>query len=285
MTSRAAEDRVAVWVELVGDLLLHTSPVFPVQALLDQLSATFQDRVAWNWIEPDGSYGFRMHDPTPGWPEPGDMDEWASLLPLHPLVRWFTRTGDLTAMTMERVPARVSPSPDLARSREALPEWLGQQLSLPYRNSGNAHRAFVLGKGGTDFHDEQLTLARRIQPLLSLLARQCRVLESAAAGPEGLTGRELAVLRLLADGCTATAMGRQLGISPRTVEVHLQHVYRKLGVRDRLMAVQAAREHGVLAVGGAGPHHVAVPRATSHADRAVTWRTGLGRVADHGIVW
>ena len=55
-----------------------------------------------------------------------------------------------------------------------------------------------------------------------------------------LTARETEVLVLLAGGHTCTRIGRTLGASPRTVEVHLGRIYAKLGVRDRLSAVLAA---------------------------------------------
>ena len=61
-----------------------------------------------------------------------------------------------------------------------------------------------------------------------------------------LTSRELAVLHLLVEGCTALAMAHRLGISVRTVQKHLEHVYRKLGVGDRLGAVLTAQRVGLL---------------------------------------
>jgi DNA-binding CsgD family transcriptional regulator len=64
-------------------------------------------------------------------------------------------------------------------------------------------------------------------------------------GPE-LTAREIAVLKLLAQGETAEGIGRRLGISHRTVEAHLTHLYRKLDVRDRLQAVLVAHELGLV---------------------------------------
>jgi DNA-binding CsgD family transcriptional regulator len=70
----------------------------------------------------------------------------------------------------------------------------------------------------------------------------------------GLTARELAVVRLLARGLTAEAMARRLGCSPRTVQKHLERLYRKLDVGDRLMAVERAREHGLC---GSDGHPVA----------------------------
>jgi DNA-binding CsgD family transcriptional regulator len=70
-----------------------------------------------------------------------------------------------------------------------------------------------------------------------------------------LTARECAVLDLVADGLTNVAIGRRLGISPKTVNAHLEHVYAKLGVSTRASAVVAALSAGELAmrVPGAGP--------------------------------
>ena len=42
------------------------------------------------------------------------------------------------------------------------------------------------------------------------------------------------------------AIGIRLGISPRTVHKHQEHLYRKLGAVDRLSAVLRAQEAGVL---------------------------------------
>ena len=53
-----------------------------------------------------------------------------------------------------------------------------------------------------------------------------------AAKLERLTAREREVLELAARGRHAKEIGAELGISPRTVEVHKAHVMEKLGVRN-----------------------------------------------------
>jgi DNA-binding NarL/FixJ family response regulator len=76
-------------------------------------------------------------------------------------------------------------------------------------------------------------------------------LEECAAASD-LSGRELAVLQLLARGLTAQAIGRRLGASPRTIQKHLQHIYQKLGVNDRMAAVRVATARQLLVVSPAG---------------------------------
>jgi DNA-binding CsgD family transcriptional regulator len=57
-----------------------------------------------------------------------------------------------------------------------------------------------------------------------------------ARGPatsEELTPQELQVAMLVAGGKTNREVGAQLFLSPKTIEWHLGHVYRKLGIRSR----------------------------------------------------
>jgi DNA-binding NarL/FixJ family response regulator len=60
---------------------------------------------------------------------------------------------------------------------------------------------------------------------------------------DGLSARERQVLRLLAQGMANKQIGRALGISERTVKVHVGHVFRQLGVADRTSAALWATEH------------------------------------------
>ena len=54
-----------------------------------------------------------------------------------------------------------------------------------------------------------------------------------------LTPRESEVLELLAEVSTASELAKRLFVSTRTVESHLSHAYRKLGVRSRPDALEA----------------------------------------------
>ncbi|HEX9056246.1 MAG TPA: response regulator transcription factor, partial [Ktedonobacterales bacterium] len=66
------------------------------------------------------------------------------------------------------------------------------------------------------------------------------------ANPQGLTGRELEVLPLLAEGLRNAEIADRLSTSPRTVEHHVSGVLMKLNARSRAEAVRRAFELGLI---------------------------------------
>lgn len=62
-----------------------------------------------------------------------------------------------------------------------------------------------------------------------------------------LTPRETEILQLVIVGYTNKAIARDIQISEKTVEFHLDHIYTKIGLRSRLMAGVWAIRHGLLA--------------------------------------
>lgn len=66
------------------------------------------------------------------------------------------------------------------------------------------------------------------------------------ARPAGLTEREVDVLRLVGRGHTNRKVAAALGISPKTVGHHIEHVYAKAGVTTRAGATLFAMEHSLL---------------------------------------
>jgi DNA-binding CsgD family transcriptional regulator len=245
------ERRLGHWVDLVDHLLRCPGPAFPHAWVREELASTFGTNASWNWVDADYNCGFEMLEQPAGWPSPEEHEMWVhEAMREHPLMRWFLRTGSAAAMTVGRVPSQVASRRGLDLLAEFMrPVGLDQQLVIPYELQGAEQRTFVLADSGVDYSDAQLDLARRIQPLLVVLSRQYAVIDGeAAAATEtaGLTGRELAVLRLLAEGLTAQAIGRRLGVSPLTVRKHLENTYRKLGVPDRMLAVLQAQRLGLV---------------------------------------
>ncbi len=64
-------------------------------------------------------------------------------------------------------------------------------------------------------------------------------------GPAGLTAREVDVLRLLARGMPNKKIAAELGISPKTVRNHVEHIYTKTGASSRVTASLFATQHGL----------------------------------------
>ena len=215
--------------------------------------------MSWNWREPDGQFGYQLFpfihemftsDARDVW-ESGEMLDEASA---DPLVR---RDGESASQSIGRVPVAISGPHDRAcrPSTCCEPFECEQQMSIPYELDGIKHRAFVLARSRDDFTAEDIEVACRLQPLIRALSVQTRDPRLVAISSHrsirqqrslGLTGREIAVLQLLAEGYTAYGISRRLANSPRTVQKHLEHIYRKLAVSDRLSAVQMAVEVGIV---------------------------------------
>jgi len=54
--------------------------------------------------------------------------------------------------------------------------------------------------------------------------------------PPGVTARQQEILALVARGFSNAAVADRLGISPRTVQKHLERAYRTLGISNRSQA-------------------------------------------------
>jgi DNA-binding CsgD family transcriptional regulator len=65
-------------------------------------------------------------------------------------------------------------------------------------------------------------------------------------GPEGLTAREVEVLRLLARRLSNREIAERLVIAPKTVGNHVEHIYAKIDASSRTAASLFAMRHGLL---------------------------------------
>jgi DNA-binding NarL/FixJ family response regulator len=122
-------------------------------------------------------------------------------------------------------------------------------------------RAFKLGAKGVVLKDSaRQTLMQAIHTVVTgqvwvdprmvgVLVEEISHLPSGGAGAgrdeNGLTERELEIVRLVASGYKNKEVGITLTISERTVKTHLTNIFQKLGVRDRVGLVMYALRHGL----------------------------------------
>ena len=121
-------------------------------------------------------------------------------------------------------------------------------------------RAFKLGAKGVVLKDSaRQTLMQAIHTVCTgqvwvdprmagVLVEELSHIPPGGAGTRdenGLTERELEIVRLVASGYKNKEVGITLTISERTVKTHLTNIFQKLGVRDRVGLVMYALRHGL----------------------------------------
>lgn len=74
---------------------------------------------------------------------------------------------------------------------------------------------------------------------------ECAAPKRAVNGLGLLTERESEIASLVAQGKATKEIARELGIAPGTVKVHVNNVYRKFGVHNRLAAANVMRSHAL----------------------------------------
>ncbi|TLP71693.1 hypothetical protein FEA48_22155 [Pseudomonas nitroreducens] len=113
---------------------------------------------------------------------------------------------------------------------------------LRLREECQAHGYQALA-GETEYALNSLRVEIAPERLPSLLPTSSGETEDSA---HGLTAREVAVLRLLADGLSNQEIGNSLFISLNTVKTHAKKINVKLGVRRRTQAIVRAKSLGLL---------------------------------------
>jgi DNA-binding NarL/FixJ family response regulator len=134
----------------------------------------------------------------------------------------------------------------LAALRQAFHGW--QSLEAPYEAArtrellGRACRAL----GDEDRAQLELDAAAWTYRELGAMPDLAR-LSAVPTATDGLTARELEVLRLIASGKTNRAIAADLVLSEKTVARHVSNIFTKLGVPSRAAATAYAYEHDLVA--------------------------------------
>jgi ATP/maltotriose-dependent transcriptional regulator MalT len=136
----------------------------------------------------------------------------------------------------------------LAELRRAVKQWTA--LGMPYDAAcsrvllGRALRAV----GDPESADRELATARRTFSQLGAVPALAEVdrLLAPKPNPDGLTDREVEVLRLAASGRSNAQIAAELFLSEKTVARHLSNIFTKIDVTSRTAAAAYAFEHGLI---------------------------------------
>jgi predicted ATPase/DNA-binding CsgD family transcriptional regulator len=140
---------------------------------------------------------------------------------------------------------------------EALRETTGELMFPVYRAEyeygvasaretlGEQAFAVAWAQGRSMTPKEALAAEERVvlPQLISIESSSTLQAKPKATYPDGLTAREVEVLRFIAQGLTDTLIAEQLIISPRTVNTHLTSIYSKIQVSSRSAATRYAIDH------------------------------------------
>jgi len=115
-----------------------------------------------------------------------------------------------------------------------------ERLVQRVRNQLGDHLFAAMWAEGRDMTPQQILTAPE-QTQLPNLGKP-----SSSAYPDGLTAREVEILRLVAQGMSDAQAAEKLVISPRTINWHLTTIYSKIQVTSRSAATRYAIEHRLI---------------------------------------
>lgn len=258
----SAAAREGEWLDLVADLLARPLTAWPDETVTRLLVTSLGAPAGcFHGQAPSGPFEQRQW-PTDFYADRrAEVERWTleEAPRRHPLLRYYLATGRTDVVQVAEVPDRIADRRVQDHWRVACTEILDgsivSQVALPLCLGPQAQRAFLVGRVDP-YSPQEMAMLRRLQRVLVGLDRQIAAharwsartgaLAVPTAEEVGLTPRESVVLDMLATGATARAIARRLTVGERTVQKHLQRVYAKLGVADRLAAVQRAQLLGLL---------------------------------------
>jgi len=214
-----------------------------ISQLVDQVLETFLAGVGGDaaglWEHVRGGWSTPLFvTPTDVWRRlPYGKTVTSDAAKIHPGVRHCLEMHPTAPFTItDLVTDRVWDTSAIGRSMRA--EWgRNFQLMVPIDTASPTFWVWVIGRQRVDFGDEDRQVAAALQPVLTAVSRHFAEIQRARppeARADSLTPRESTVLCLLTDGRAPAEIAARLSISPRTVAKHIERIYRKFGVHDRL---------------------------------------------------
>ena len=200
---------------------------------------------------------------------PGVLETLGLEPALEAMARQLTRTrGVDVALDLQRLPARPSPSIELALYRAAQQAVdhaieLGQaaqmtmalvqeagSLAFTLLDNGTAASRTATSSATDPFAEPRARIERlggRLEAGLGSGGSFRTHIAFEVVAPADLTPREMDVIQLLVEGLSSKEIAQRLAIATTTVNYHLENIYDKLGVNSRTEAAITALRHGWVA--------------------------------------
>jgi LuxR family maltose regulon positive regulatory protein len=165
---------------------------------------------------------------------------------VYEAVRWDILLSELLLISGDRMAARRSLGQAVAKAA-------GARLQRPFLDQGEpiAQMLLQMSAGGPD---EAVYKPSFVKELVNAFRQELQhgdaLEDQSRAAPAALCGRmrsrEIQILELAATGMPNLQIGLKLGLTEGSIKWYLQQIFDKVGVRDRFLAVQKARELGLM---------------------------------------
>jgi DNA-binding CsgD family transcriptional regulator len=230
-------------IDGLAELYVPTGAGDPAQVIRVITALIDADSCSYNEFRGSGLQRYRIEPAGVG--DFPDSDRlFQQHLREHPVLAHYEATGDGSALRVsdflsDRQFRALGLHRDFYRRAE-----VNYQLTVTLPGPRRSLIGVALNRTHTDFRDEDQDLLNLLRPHIGraaaigiLLSEPSPLAPLTLAGTPLLTARQSRVLQLVSAGYDDRSIGRALGISPRTVHTHLQHVYRALGVTSRTEAL------------------------------------------------
>jgi DNA-binding NarL/FixJ family response regulator len=239
-------DERAVLLDLVGELLglldLEEFRAGMLEALLQAMPSKW---ASLNEVGPDGVEALVTPHLDEKW-----FRRFAELAHENPLYQHWQQTRDGRAYRFCDVTTREELEATRLYTEVYAPLGINYQIVVTLPAEPDTVLAIVMHREDREFTDAERDFLNLARPFLiqaytnavaySGLRRQSSTALADALRGHGLTARQAEVLRLVALGGSNRDVADQLGLSDRTVQKHLEHAFRALGVKTRSAAAARA---------------------------------------------
>jgi predicted ATPase/class 3 adenylate cyclase/DNA-binding CsgD family transcriptional regulator len=251
------KDGISVALSLLGEVFLQQGDAVKARSLLEESVALSREigkkkNIAWSLIllgrvamsEGDSAAACARYEESLEIVKKGNY-KWDIVLHLEGLAGLVAVQGDPSWA------ARLWGAAEALRESMGIPIWpvdrahYERSIAAARAQLGEKVFAAVWAEGRSMTPEQALTAqGQAAMPLASLTGpSSASSAKPSPLYPDGLTAREVEVLRRLARGLTNAQIARELIVSLLTVKAHVRSIYSKLGVTSRSAATRYALEH------------------------------------------